>query len=184
MVTTPGVVPEQATYTSPALFVQVRDVALSGLFFLLYNLGSGRYSLDEYFNTGKPLYRANIGQRWNELGLLLRVSLALPFLVAGFFYGLDYIQTFTLPAWLNMTLGVAILAGIQTRIVASAVAVAMLYFIFQKLNLDKSLIANLNGFKREFGFVAASLVLLHAGGGVYFTMDVKGRGHRKIEVSV
>ncbi|MGH1484794.1 MAG: DoxX family membrane protein [Cellvibrionaceae bacterium] len=171
VVTTPGVTPTEATYTAPALFVQVRDVALSGLFFLLYNVGSGRFSVDERLNTGRPVYRDNIATRWNELGLLLRVSLALPFLVAGFFHGLDNIQTFKLPAIVSVVLGLTILIGFQVRFFAAALAIAMLYFILQKINIDKSLIANLNGFKRECGFLAASIILFHAGGGKYYTLD-------------
>jgi uncharacterized membrane protein YphA (DoxX/SURF4 family) len=169
VVTTPGVDALVKTYTSPALFVQVRDIGLSGLFFMLYNLGSGRLSLDEKLNTGVAILERNHLKEWNEMGLLLRVSLALPFLIAGFFHGLDYIQTFKLPAFISLILGIAILAGVQTRIIGGAVALAMIYYIFQKLNIDKSFIANLNGFKRELGFLSAGIVLLHAGGGSYYT---------------
>ncbi len=169
VVTTPGVDALVKTYTSPALFVQIRDIGLSGLFFMLYNLGSGRLSLDEKLNTGVAILERNHLKEWNEMGLLLRVSLALPFLIAGFFHGLDYIQTFKLPAFISLVLGIAILAGVQTRIIGGAVALAMIYYIFQKLNIDKSFIANLNGFKRELGFLAAGIVLLHAGGGSYYT---------------
>jgi uncharacterized membrane protein YphA (DoxX/SURF4 family) len=168
VVTTPNVIPLDATYTSPALFVQIRDVALSGLFFMLYNLGAGCCSVDEKFTTGRVIQSQRSVNRWNELGLLLRVSLALPFLVAGFFYGLNSIQTFNIPALVSVGLGLGILAGIKMRIVGAAVAITMLYFILQKLNVDKSLIANLNGFKREFAFLAASIVLFHAGGGQYY----------------
>lgn len=183
VVTTPGVTPIDKTYTSPALFVQIRDVALSGLFFMLYNLGSGRYSADEKFNTGSALYANNVTERWNELGLLLRVSLALPFLIAGFFHGLDHIQTFKLPAIVSIVLGVAILLGTQTRLVGSVVVIAMLYFIVQKLNIDKSFIANLNSFKREFAFLAGGVILFHAGGGKYYVPSVTG-SNRQSKVSV
>lgn len=74
IVTTPSVVSVAATYTSPALFVQVRDVALSGLFFMLYNIGSVRFRLDEKLNMGRALNSIKVRERWNELGLLLRVS--------------------------------------------------------------------------------------------------------------
>jgi uncharacterized membrane protein YphA (DoxX/SURF4 family) len=180
VVTTPGVAPAEATYTSPALFVQIRDVALSGLFFLLYNIGSGKYSLDERLNTGRAVNIANTTSRWNELGLLLRVSLALPFIVAGFFHGLDHIQTFKLPALLSVVLGLTILIGFQTRIVASVIAISMFYFILQKLNFDKSLIANLNGIKREFAFVAASIILFHAGGGKYYTFNLNWLFNKRV----
>ena len=62
----------------------------------------------------------------------------------------------------------------QTRIVGLAVSASMVYFIFQKLSLDKSLIANLNGFKREFATLAAGLVLFHAGGGRHFVPNLIG----------
>ncbi|MBX2809557.1 MAG: DoxX family membrane protein [Cellvibrionaceae bacterium] len=172
VVTTPGAVSE-ATYTSPAMFVQVRDIALSGLFFILYNLGSGSFSIDA-FRGSNPSVRAIASNHWNEMGLLLRVSLALPFLVAGFFYGLDNIQTFKLPAFISLVLGVGILAGLQTRVVGAAVVVAMLYFMLQKINFDKTLIANLNSFKREFAFLAAGIVFYHAGGGRYYVPFYKG----------
>lgn len=167
VVTTPGVASE-GTYASPAMFVQIRDIALSGLFFIVYNLGSGRYSLDKRLNFDSAIPR----DRWDELGLLLRVSLALPLLVAGFFHGLDHIQTFNLPALVALVLGVAIVAGVQTRITGSALVLAMLAFIIYKLNVNASLIANLNGFKREFAFIAGGMVLFFAGGGRYFVPKV------------
>ena len=182
VVTTPGVIPSESTYTSPALFVQVRDVALSGLFFLLYNLGSGRYSIDQRTNIAPAIYSEKTNERWNELGLLLRVSLALPFLIAGFFHGLDYIQTFKLPALVNIFLGIGILVGLQPRVIGAAVVIAMFYFILQKLSIDKSLIANLNGFKREFAFIAAGLVLYHAGGGKYYVPQLNELFKKKTEL--
>ncbi len=174
VVTTPGVISPENTYNSPAMFVQIRDIALSGLFILLYNLGSGRHSIDEMLGTGKVI-RANAAHKyWNEMGLLLRVSMALPFLIAGFFHGLDNIQTFKLPAIVACLLGLAILFGIQMRLVGFIVVLAMLFFILQKINLDKSLIANLNGFKREFAFLAAGFLMFHAGGGTHYAPKFRG----------
>jgi|GEM_PF-771933 len=173
VVTTPGVTPEQTTYTSPAMFVQIRDIALSGLFFLLYNLGSGAFSADQNFGINQSTRPNARPERWNEMGLLLRISLALPFLIAGFFHGLDHIQTFKLPAIIAAILGLLILAGVQTRLVGSAIVAAMVLFMLQKINTDKSLIANLNGFKREFALLAGGIVLFHAGSGHYYTPNIK-----------
>lgn len=41
----------------------------------------------------------------------------------------------------------------------------------QQFSVDASLIANLNGFKREFAFLAAGIVLAVYGGGMSHTMD-------------
>lgn len=182
VVTTPGVTLSDTTYTSPAILVQIRDIGLSGLFFLLYNLGSGAYSLDQKRGAAR-LQKINSPQQWNELGLLLRVSLALPFLVGGFFHGLDHIQSFALPAIINIALGIVIIMGLQARIVGSLIAITMLYFILQKLNADKSLIANLNGFKRELGFLAAGIVLFHAGAGTYYVPTIASLRPKKISIS-
>lgn len=44
--TVPGVGIETKTYMAPAILVQIRDITLSGLMFVLYNLGAGARSLD------------------------------------------------------------------------------------------------------------------------------------------
>ena len=46
----------------------------------------------------------------------------------------------------------------------------MLWFILQKISVDKTVIANLNGFKREFALAAAGGVLAMFGGGSRFTL--------------
>lgn len=65
-------------------------------------------------------------------------------------------------------MGVLLVAGRAVRLVALAVVVTMLWFMLQKINVDKSLIANLNGFKREFAFIGAAVVLYVYGGGQRF----------------
>ena len=173
VVTTPGVELAVKTYTSPAMFVQMRDIALSGLMFILYQLGSGRYSLDS-----RILVNGITSQDidWNKLGLLLRLSLAAPLLIGGFFGSFAKIATFATPQIILLVVGVLLLIGVQVRAAAVVLAGIMLWYMFYKLNLDKSLIANLNGFKREFAFLAASIVVILRGtGNAYTPGDIMDR---------
>ena len=109
---------------------------------------------------------------WNNLGLLLRLSLALPLLVGGAFAGLDHIQSFAATPWLLVPLGVLIAAGaggVSGRAASLATALVMLWFMATRVSLDATLIANLNAFKREFALLAAAGVLAYAGGGARFS---------------
>lgn len=162
VVTTPGVDPQVATYTAPALFVQARDIALSGLMFVLFNLGSGRYSVDKIMKIN-----VQTGQSvsFDALALLSRLSLAAPLLVGGFFAGMSNIQSFALPGLLLIIIGAGLLSGIGLRSLAIAAVAAMLWYMMTKLSMDKSLIANLNGFKREFALAAGYGLLAFYGGG-------------------
>lgn len=171
VVVTPGVAVEVKTYTSPALLVQIRDVALSGLMFVLYNLGSGRYSLDERLFGDRALPN---GVSWEHLGLLARLSLALPLLVGGFFVGLNSIQSFATQPLILVVLGLMLVSGLGVRAAGALVMAVMLWFMVSKLDMDKSLIANLNGFKREFAFLACGGVIAVLGGGKKFTLAVPG----------
>ncbi len=164
--TVPGIDIGVKTYTSPALFVQVRDITLSGVMFVLYNLGAGRASLDHRFNQ----YSSGI-QDWDKLGLLLRLSLGVCLLVGGFFAGFANIQSFKVPGLLLIVSGLLLVFG-SPRVVAgagAAVMAIMVWYIVQKLNLDKSVIANLNGVKREFALLAMAWVLVRLGGGSHYT---------------
>ena len=166
VLTVPGVEITVKTYTSPALFVQVRDIALSGMFFVLFNLGSGIKSIDHRFITQrKPV-------NWDVLGLLLRFSLAMVFIVGGFFGAFAKIATFS--TWQPVLAIIALLLIFGNdkvvRGVGIAVVVVMLWYMFQKLNMDKSLIKNLNGIKREFALAACGGVLIMLGGGRLFTL--------------
>lgn len=166
VVTTPGVEVAVKTYTSPAMFVQARDIALSGMMFVLYQLGSGRRSLDSLFvvnanTTNQP--------NWDNFGLLLRLSLALPLLIGAFFSSYSYIMTFATPAWILLIVGVLLVLGVKVRETAAVIMLIMLWYIMTKLSLDKSLIANLNGFKRELALFAGALVLFGRGGGASYT---------------
>ena len=168
VVLTPGVAVAEKTYLAPALLVQIRDITLSGLMFILFNLGSGAYSLDaRLMGSAAKQPTAN----WEHLGLLLRLSLAATLLVGGFFAGMANIKTFGMPALLMIAAGVAMLVDHRAARVAGGVLVAMmLIYILGKISFEKSLIANLNAVKREFAFVAAGLVLAIRGGGQLYTV--------------
>lgn len=168
VVTAPGVVLEVKTHTAPAILVQIRDIALSGMMFVLYNLGSGAGSVDKRL-FGLPALRA--GVNWDHLGLLLRLSIALPLLVGGMFAGKAYITSFAVPAWLLLSVALLLIVGNGARLAGYAVSAIMLWFMVHKFNVDKSLIANLNGFKREFAFVAGGMMLGLYGGGSLYTMQ-------------
>jgi uncharacterized membrane protein YphA (DoxX/SURF4 family) len=165
VVTTPGVEVAVKTYTSPALLVQIRDVALSGMMFVLFNLGSGRFSMDSFIRK-QP--RRKIPVDWDALALLTRLSVAIPFLTGGFFAGMSNIQSFAMYPLVLVLIGLLLVSGVGIRAVAIAVMLTILWFMLSKLSADKSLIANLNGFKREFAMLAAALALLIYGGGAKF----------------
>lgn len=165
VVTTPQVDPSVQTYMAPALLVQIRDVALSGMMFVLYNLGAGIYSLDRRFFT------ARTPAPWDNLGLLLRLSVALPLLVAGVFNGMPNISSFASSSLILIPLALWIASGNGLRYAGPVLAAVMLWYMAHKLNADKSLIGNLNGFKREFAFLAGGLVLALFGGGGLYTLE-------------
>ncbi len=157
--------------------VQVRDVALSGMFFTLFNLGSGAMSIDNRF------FKMRKAVNWDVLGLLLRFSLAMVFIVAGFFGGFAKIATFFTPQLLLAAIGLLLIFGNDKVIRAAGLAVVavMLWYMAQKLNVDKSIISNLNGIKREFALGACGGVLLMLGGGTLFTLpDLISRSKRYI----
>lgn len=165
--TSPGVDPTVSTYTSLALLVQIRDIGLSGMMFALFNLGSGATSLDRYllgmaFQPTPP--------DWRDMGLLLRLSVAAVMIVGGAFAGFDHIQSFAAAPWLLLALGLTLAGGFGTRIAGIAVMGVMLWYMATKLSLDKSLITNLNGVKREIAFLVAAGVLAFLGGGVRFSV--------------
>ncbi len=89
--TAPGMAITVDTFTTPAMLVQSRDIALSGMMFVVFNLGSGAFSVDEKLFGPSPHTQTT---DWNSLGLLLRLSIAVPFLVGGAFAGLPAINTF------------------------------------------------------------------------------------------
>lgn len=168
VVTTPTVEVSVKTYMAPALLVQVRDVALSGMMFVLFNLGAGLYSLDQRRGARSPAPSAS----WDNVGLLLRLSLALPLLVAGVFNSMPNIPTFATHGLILVPLAILIAGGGKyLRYSSAAVIAVMLWYMVYKLNADKSLIGNLNGFKREFAFIGGSAVLAIYGGGKLYTFE-------------
>lgn len=181
VLTVPGVEVTVKTYTSPALFVQVRDIALSGMFFVLFNLGSGTKSIDNRFISESKIIN------WDNLGLLLRFSLAMVFVVGGFFGAFAKISTFA--TWQPLLAIVALLLIFGNHKVVRgagfAVIVVMLWYMVQKLNMDKSIIGNLNGIKREFALAACGGVLVMFGGGNLFTLpDLISRSKQYIAMFV
>ena len=167
VVTTPGVEVTVKTYLSPAILVQIRDICLSGLMFVLFNLGSGARSLDERLCRCPPVREA---VDWNPLGVLLRLSLAAVFIVTGMFFGMDHIMTFASTPWVLLPIGLLFASGHFIRVAGAATVAVMLWYMWTKLNIDKSLIANLNSIKREFALIAAGAVAVSLGGGTYFTL--------------
>lgn len=173
VVTTPGVETTVSTYTSPAMFVQIRDIALSGFMFTLLMLGSGRYSLDSKVLTN-GVNSSHV--QWDNLGLLLRLSLAAPLIIGGLFGNFANIATYATFQPVLLVLGVLLIVGVKVREAAVVTFLVMLWFMANKLSLEKSLIGNLNGFKREFAMLSVSLVLAAKGGGVAYTpADLKRR---------
>ena len=73
--------------------------------------------------------------------------------------------------WLLAIIGLLLILGHVVLVRAAGVAVmaVMLMYMAHKLSVDKSIIANLNSFKREFALAAAGAALLLAGGGSAFT---------------
>jgi uncharacterized membrane protein YphA (DoxX/SURF4 family) len=168
VVTTPGVdLGSKKTYMSPAEFVQIRDIALSGLFFVLYNLGPGARSLD-HTRFGLP---ETLGRDWEPLGLLTRLSLGAAYLIGGLFAGYDNVVTWGMPGLLLAIIGAGLIAGVGARWFALAAAAVMLWFMLAKLPGASGVIGWFNAVKREFAIFAAAGVVAWVGGGRMFTLD-------------
>ena len=167
VLTVPGMEATTKTYLAPAMLVQIRDIALSGMMFALYNLGPGSYSIDEKYLRVAPI---NVNMNWDAVGLLLRLSLAIPLGIGAVFFSMPNIQTFATAPWILLIIAILLAGGIGLRYVGIALALVMLWYMAYKLNMDKSLIANLNGFKREFAFIAGGIVLSIFGGGLSHTL--------------
>ena len=168
--TVPGVGIDVKTYTSPAIFVQIRDIALSGMMFVLFNLGAGARSIDNLL-TPKTTEQVPIVS-WDALALLLRFSLGAMLIVSGFFGEFAKVPTFAAAQWLLAVVGLLLVFGHGTTIRAAGGILAgiMLWYMWTKLNLDNTLIKNLNSFKREFALAAGGVALSLAGGGALFTL--------------
>ena len=165
VLTTPGIDPEQRTYLTPAMIVQIRDIGLSGFCFVLAIMGSGRWSIDaDLMGRGAPFSVPN----WIAPGLLLRLSMALVFLAAGSFYGLDHVKSWSDMPILMILIGVFLASGYGVRIAASAALAVLLVHIFGAMDPERAFWDDLNAVKREFAFVAAAIVLIRFSGGTAF----------------
>jgi len=168
VVTTNGVDPGVKTYMAPAILVQMRDVALSGMMFALYGLGSGHASLDRrLFGDAalKPLIE------WETAGVLLRLSLASVFLVGGAFAGMPNIKSFLEPGVILVAIGAALLwGGSISRYAAMAACAVLLIYIFNKIGVSKGLIGSLNAVKREIAIFAVALVISLRGSGMLWSI--------------
>jgi uncharacterized membrane protein YphA (DoxX/SURF4 family) len=167
VVTAAGVDPELATHRTPALLVLIRDIGLSGLFFTLFMIGSGSYSVDGRL-IGPEATRRSLN--WDALGLLVRLSVALPLLVGGTFHGYGHIQTFGMPAWLLVPVAFALVLNVGVRVAGGATVLIMAWFLISNFDLDRSVIANMNAVKREYAFFAAGVILAWCGGGRLFSL--------------
>lgn len=167
VVTAAGVDHELATHRTPALLVLIRDIGLSGLFFTLFMIGPGRYSVDGRL-IGPEATRRSLN--WDALGLLVRLSVALPLLVGGTFHGYGHIQTFGMPAWLLVPVAFALVLNVGVRVAGGATVLIMAWFLISNFDLDRSVIANMNAVKREYAFFAAGVILAWCGGGRLFSL--------------
>jgi len=166
VVNAPGFEIVTKTHTAPAILVMVRDIALSGLLFTLYNLGPGAWSLDEKI-FGPQVKAKEVN--WDALGLLLRLSLALVFIIGGAFYGLENIKSFALPLIL-LPIGVVLLFGNGVRYAAVAALLVIGWYMLTTFAFDKGLVGNMNSVKREFALLASALILSVLGGGRSHTL--------------
>lgn len=177
--TVPGVEFTDKTYTSPAIFVQIRDICLSGMMFALFNLGAGSYSVDKKF------FSQDIIIQKDTVALLLRLSLGSVFLVAGFFSEFANIQSFKVYPLILIVISLGLLFGSSkiVKIAGIATIIVMCWFIINKFNVDNTLIKNLNGFKREFALLAAGAALVSLGAGRLFTLqDIIDRVKKSVQL--
>jgi len=162
--TVPGIVLDVKTYTSPAMLIMIRDIALSGMMFALYNIGSGLYSVDNKYLAKLPCFKIRENINWDSLALLIRLSLGVVLIVGGLFSGLDHIQSFKTSALILTVLGFAIIF-FDIKYLGYGLAVLFLYYLMMKINFDKSIISYLNSTKREFALLAGALVIGYLGSG-------------------
>ena len=164
--TVPGEAAASATFQAPAILVQIRDIALSGLMATLFMLGAGRASVDARIFGNIAISKQ---LNWNTLGLLTRLSMAAPLLVGGLFASTGAVPTFSTPGWLLLIGSLLLIAGIGVRAAGILVVMIMLWRMGNGISLDASLLDIVNSFKREFAFLAAGLILAMLGGGDKFT---------------
>ena len=167
VVTTNGINPGVNTYMAPALFVQIRDVALSGIMFALFGLGSGIRSLDVRIfgqEAAKPIIS------WDVAGVLLRLSTAIVLIIGGAFAGMPNIKTFIEPGIILLAIGLVLLwGGRPARYAAAATCAVLFVYMMSKIGIDKGLLGSLNAIKRELALFAAAFVISARGCGQLWT---------------
>ena len=165
VVTAPGFETGGPSYFSPALLVQIRDIGLSGMCFVLFGLGSGPWSVDQrILKRGAPPTELN----WNTLGLVLRLSVAVVFIVGGLFAGYDHIKSFVGIPVLLVGVGVLFASGHFTRIVATAAFAIVAWYCVAQLGSGVAAWDYFNSVKREVAYLAAIGVLFFFRGGMAF----------------
>jgi len=165
VVTATGYPADTISHFSPALLVQIRDVGLSGMFLVLFHLGSGTFSLDrKIFDRGWAQRQTD----WDRYGLLLRLSVAVVFLVGGFFAGYGHIKAFVPIPVLLILVGLLLASGHLVRVAALSAFLIVAWYCFGKISFDATLWNNLNAIKRELAYLGATAVLVAAGGGKAF----------------
>lgn len=162
VVTVTGAEVDGATHFSPALLVQIRDIGMSGLFFVLYAIGSGIYSVDQRM-LGRGAGPTSV--EWSKYGLIIRLAIGVVFLIGGLFAGFDHIKSFVPIPGLLIVIGIVLISGHFVRSGAVAALAVLLWYCAGKISLDTSAWNNLNAIKRELAFIAASVVLIRWGGG-------------------
>ena len=165
VLTAPGLGVEDGTFLTPSLIVQIRDIGLSGMCFVLVAAGSGKWSLDaSVINRGAHPLPLN----WSVFGLLLRLSVAVVFIAGGAFFGLDHVKSWSSLPILLIVIGVVMASGHGVRLAAGAALAVVLVYCLNAINVDKALWDNFNAVKREIAFIAAAAVLLRFSGGPAF----------------
>lgn len=153
------------SHYSPAMLVQIRDIALSGMFFVLMHLGAGAVSVDQVIlKRGAPPDEIN----WNVYGLLLRLCVASVFMVGGFFAGYDHIKSFIDAPILLAAIGIILASGHLLRLTSIIACAVVTWYCAIKLNLEIGFWDNVNAIKREIAFLAACCILIAYQGGQAF----------------
>ena len=94
----------------------------------------------------KTLVNANTTHQtaWDNLGLLLQLSLGFMLLIGAFYSSFDDIMTFVTQSWILLIAGLLLFSGIKVQESAFVTMAIMLWYVMTKLTLDKSFIDNLN----------------------------------------
>ena len=148
----------------------IRDVSMSLLFLVLFNLGSGAMSLD--FKIGLP--GTGPGRvRWDAVAIKIRLPLAFLFLGAAasdLTFGVPVYYTFP---YLTLAIGVVIFFGLAPRL-SGALALGVIgWHLWVVLVQVSSFGAAMDVVLPEAPFVAAAIVFMLAGGGDLLKPNIK-----------